>query len=90
MSNQHVTINRRRWERVRRAAFERDHYRCRRCGHPGRLEAHHEPPLRDGADPYDLAGIVTLCRGCHIEHHRAEDETPGRAAWRALVDELRG
>ena len=53
---------------------------------PGRLEAHHEPPLRDGADPYDLVGIVTLCRGCHIEHHRLHDETPGRAAWRALVD----
>ena len=86
MSNQHVTINRRRWELVRRSAFDRDGYRCTACGHPGRLEAHHETPLRDGADPYDLVGIVTLCRGCHIEHHRLHDETPGRAAWRALVD----
>ena len=88
MSRQHVTINRRRWELVRRAAFTRDQYRCRKCGRPGALEAHHEPPLKRGGHPYDLSGIVTLCRGCHIEHHRAADETPGRAAWRAFVSEV--
>ena len=90
MSKQHAAINRRRWELVRRAAFTRDQYRCRKCGAPGRLEAHHEPPLRDGADLYDLAGIMTLCRGCHVDHHRAEDETPGRAAWREMVREILG
>ena len=88
MSNQHVHINRRRWALVRRAAFERDSYRCRACGRPGRLEAHHEPPLRDGADPYDLAGIVTMCRGCHIEHHRAEDKTEDQLAWQNFVGDL--
>ena len=89
MSNQHVTINRRRWEAVRRAAFERDSYRCLECGLPGALEAHHEPPLRDGGDPYDLAGVMTLCRQCHTDRHRRE-LTPAEAAWRSLVDELRG
>ena len=43
------------------------------------------PPLRKGADPYDVAGIVTLCRECHIEHHRPDDMTPGRADWREFV-----
>ena len=90
MSRYHAKLDPRRWARARRQAFERDNYRCASCGRAGRLEAHHEPPLRAGSDAYDLAGIVTLCRGCHIEHHRAEDETSGRAAWRALVDELRG
>ncbi len=88
MSRHHVTLNGRRWAQVRRAAFRRDGYRCRECGRAGRLEAHHEPPLRDGADPYDLAGIVTMCRTCHIERHRPDAMTPGRAAWQELVQEL--
>ena len=89
MSRHHARLGWRRWERTRRAAFDRDGYRCRACGLPGALEAHHEPPLRAGADPYDLDGIVTLCRGCHIARHRTERDTPGRTAWRALVDSLR-
>ena len=73
LSRNHVKLNARQWARTRRAAFQRDGYRCRTCGRPGALEAHHEPPLRDGPDPYDLDGVRTLCRGCHIELHR-----PGR------------
>ena len=88
MSKYHGRLNARRWARVRRQAFERDGYRCRACGRAGRLEAHHEPPLRDGADPYDLAGILTLCRTCHIERHRPDDMTPGRIDWLDMVDEL--
>ena len=88
MSNQHVTINRRRWALVRRAAFERDGYRCRACGRPGRLEAHHEPPLRKGADPYRLEGVVTMCRDCHITHHREEGRTVDQLAWQKFVGDL--
>lgn len=75
---------------MRRTAFARDGWRCRLCGKPGRLEAHHEPPLRKGddRDPYDLAGIVTLCRGCHIERHRPDAMLPGRAEWHSFVGEL--
>ena len=88
-----ATINPRRWERVRRQAFARDHHRCRRCGRSGRLEAHHEPPLERGGNPFDLAGVVTLCRGCHIERHRADrrrEPTPAERAWGELVAELAG
>ena len=90
MSRNHLPLFRtRRWLHVRRAAFERDGWRCRACGRPGRLEAHHEPELRHGGDPYELGGIVSLCRGCHIERHRsAAPDTPGRAAWRSLVAEM--
>ena len=90
MSNQHVTLNRRRWALVRRAAFERDGYRCTVCGNAGRLEAHHEPPLRDGADPYDLDGILTYCRAYHISRHREDYMVPGRPAWLAFVADMAG
>ena len=71
-------------------AFVRDGRRCRKCGKLGRLEAHQEPPLWEraaGGDPFDLGGIVTLCRGCHIARHR-RPVRPGEAAWRRLVGEL--
>ena len=87
----YAALDARRWARVRKAAFERDGHRCRSCGRAGRLEAHHEPPLRDGADPYDLSGIVTLCRECHIERHRNDRaHNPEREAWGAYVAELAG
>ena len=88
MSRNHLHLNARRWDAARRAAFRRDGYRCVECGRAGRLEAHHEPPLRKGADPYDLDGIKTLCRECHIERHRSDAMTPGRMEWLQLMDEL--
>lgn len=88
MSQHHVKLNVRRWAQVRRAVFQRDSYRCTKCGRPGRLEAHHEPPLRAGADPYDLDHIVTLCREHHIERHRTDDMMPGRAEWLDYLETL--
>ena len=88
MSRHHTNLNARRWAAVRRAAFERDGYRCTACGKAGRLEAHHEPPLRQGADPYDLDGVRTMCRSCHIERHRPDAMTPGRSEWYELVAEI--
>ena len=76
-----------RWDRVRRAAFERDGWRCVECGRPGRLEAHHIQPLHKGGAPFDLANLATLCRRCHIETHRRK-LTAGEAAWKALVSDL--
>ena len=90
MSRNHVHLDPKRWARVRRQAFERDGYRCTVCGKAGRLEAHHEPPLRAGADPYDLGAIRSLCRACHIERHREDDVTPGRPAWLEFVADIAG
>ena len=69
----------RRWARVKRVVFERDGWRCVRCGGPGRLEGHHIVALRAGGAAYDPANVETLCRDCHIAHHRPDDMTPGRA-----------
>ena len=38
--------------------------------------------------PYNLAGIRTLCRRCHIERHRPDDMTPGRADWLEMVEKI--
>ena len=82
---------------MRLRVFERDGYRCRLCGRPGRLECDHVRPmdrLPDDADPYDLDNLQALCRGCHIRKTRRENEAraaeqfPAAAAWKRAVEEL--
>ena len=95
MSKHHTGFNQRRWKAVRRAVFERDGWRCLMCGRPGALECDHVTPLQrePGQDPWDMNGLQTLCRGCHIEKTRRENARvlgPSALAWRALRDELRG
>lgn len=96
MSRNHLNINSRRWAATRRAVFERDGWRCVCCGAPGALECDHIVPLEQGGDPWDMANLQTLTRGCHIRKTKAENgkrrdlqRTDGELAWRALVDELR-
>ena len=86
MSLHHARLNSRRWERTRKAVFTRDGYRCRSCGEPGRLEAHHLLDLRGHPhqDPYDPSGIETRCRECHIAEHR-RPVSPEEAAWRVYL-----
>ena len=88
MSRHHDRLNWRRWAATRRRVFERDKYRCRVCGKPGRLEGHHQPPLKAGADPYDVDGIITTCRDCHLALHRSEYMVPGQEDWLKFVSEL--
>ena len=48
----------------------------------------------DDADPYDLAGLQALCRGCHIDKTKRENderaalESPAAAAWKRAIREL--
>ena len=74
----------------RRAVFDRDGWRCVRCGRAGRLEADHIDRDWRG-DPYDPANLQTLCRTCHIEKTRQENRrepTPAEAEWRDMVAEM--
>lgn len=90
MSRHHVEAARgRRWERARRAALERDGWRCGTCGGAGRLEVHHVRALSAGGAAFELANLETMCRGCHIEHHRPA-VPPERAAWLTFIQELVG
>ena len=86
-SRHDAALDPRRWERARRAAFNRDGYRCQECGQAGRLECHHVKPLEAGGAPYALGNLATLCRACHIDRHKAPDR-PEQAAWARLVAEL--
>ena len=76
----------RRWRRLRLWIFDRDGWRCRKCGKPGRLEAHHIEPVHKGGAPFEPSNILTYCRSCHIEHHRRTD--PARRAWIDFVRDL--
>ena len=85
MSRHHASWRDWRGNPNRRAALERDGWRCRKCGKAGQLEVHHVESLEDGGT-HDLDNLRTLCRGCHIRlHHRPA--LPFRAAWRELLEE---
>ena len=93
MSRHHAHLNARRWAAVRRAVFERDGFRCVRCGRAGRLECDHITPLQrePGQDPFDVNGLQTVCRSCHTAKTARENRRPltlAELAWRELVAEL--
>lgn len=49
------------------AVFRRDGFRCRACGHNGKLEAHHIHPWSDFPSlRFELSNGITLCK----THHR--------------------
>ena len=81
MSRQHRRLPWRALARARRAALDRDGWRCRRCGYPAGLEAHHVTPLQAGGAALALANLETLCRDCHL----AEHADPDRRAWRRYL-----
>ena len=64
------------WARLRRAALQRDGYRCRECGTAGRLEVHHVVAVEVGGSN-ELANLKTVCRECHLEEHMS----PEQRAW---------
>lgn len=84
----------RRWQRVRRAVFVRDGWRCVLCGRAGRLEADHIRPVAKGGDWFALSNLRTLCRSCHVAKTRAANTrppSPERAAlWAMATESLHG
>ena len=94
MSRQHRRLDARRWAAVRREVLDRDGWRCRTCGGYGN-EVDHIESLQSNPeqDPYDPAGLQTLCRTHHIEKTRRENRrepTPAEAEWHDFVAELTG
>ena len=80
MGRRLAAIPSRTWLRVRRRILDRDGYRCRECGKPGRLEVHHRVPLARGGAALDPDNLLTLCACCHKRQHT--DPDPERRAWR--------
>ena len=90
MARRHVQIQGARWQAVRLNVLVRDSWRCSTCGKYGN-EVDHIRPLKRGGDPWAESNLQTLCRDCHIEKTRKENQRddPARDAWRALVSEMR-
>ena len=83
----------RQWSAIRRAVFNRDGWRCTSCRKPGRLECHHVTPLErePNQDPFDINGLATLCRACHIEETARQNRRKPTAAetlWQNFINEL--
>ena len=82
-----------RWQRVRRAVFDRDGWRCTACGAAGRLECDHIRPVAKGGDWYAMDNLRTLCRSCHIQATRAAHRrpvSPDRAELWAMAESALG
>ena len=83
MSEHHKTYQ---WQLARKAALDRDGWRCRQCSKAGRLEVHHLLQVRYGGGD-ELNNLITYCRGCHIAQH-ARKKTPSETAWDYMIKEL--
>ena len=83
MSGHHLTGE---WKQARKAAKDRDDWRCRECGKAGVLEVHHIKHVRNGGTD-ELDNLTTLCRGCHIAKHR-KTKSKAQTAWDIAVREL--
>jgi len=58
------------WQRVRKAAFERDGYKCQICGSQKNLCGHHvQERAKHPELAYEVTNIITLCKSCHAKQH---------------------
>ena len=69
MSQNHKRLNKKMWARTRFIAFDRDGFRCVKCGRAGKLEGHHKVALSEAPlAAYDPDNVETLCQNCHLEN----------------------
>lgn len=71
------------WRAARCATFERDGHRCRKCGSPSGLEAHHIKERGDGGGDA-IENLVTLCALCHDEWTWCEPATVLFEVWLSI------
>lgn len=58
---------------LRKIAFERDGFKCIKCGSTKKLQAHHIIPVKmDGIISADVDNVITLCSKCHRESHKKD------------------
>ena len=86
MSRNHRGLTGAAWRRLRRAALDRDRWRCTKCESPVGLEMHHLVPLDKGGAPLALDNVRMQCRDCHVDSHRAIRD-PERSKWLKLLQE---
>ena len=58
------------WQKLRKMCL-RMRPICEHCKKTASTVAHHDEPVEDGGEFFDLDNLMGLCRGCHeIEHRR--------------------
>jgi hypothetical protein len=63
------------WLRVKRAAFERDGYKCQICGSQKDLCGHHVKEKAQYPElAYEVSNIITLCKHCHAKQHPGKEK----------------
>ena len=79
VSRRHIRLSGKRWQRTRWEVFERDGYRCVRCGKAGRLECDHIVPLEldPDQDPYDADGCQAALPGLSHRKDRGPEQAAG-------------
>lgn len=66
------------WKELSKAVYERDGYKCVRCGQKHdakhKLHAHHIRPWAGSPEyRFELSNIITLCQNCHNWVHSKEN-----------------
>ena len=59
--------------RIRKAVYRRDHYRCALCDSPRFIQVHHVIPKGSGGSVTSMHNLITLCSACHACVHGNRD-----------------
>lgn len=70
------------WERIRRAVFKRDRYKCVDCAHHDRTGRTLECDHIGDRDDHSLPNLATRCAPCHAERTKRQAADGRRAARR--------
>ena len=84
--------DRKKWAVLRLKVFDRDGWKCRRCGrYKARLECDHVKSMEEGGPVLDIRNLQTLCRNCHISKSRRERQAkqpdPAVKGWRDFIEQ---
>ena len=59
------------YKNQRKQVFERDNFKCKKCGSKEKINAHHILAQKHYPDKrYDIDNGITLCEKCHIQIHQ--------------------
>lgn len=79
----YATSQRARFNGLRIDRLKLDKYTCQQCGSREKLVVHHHEKVADRNRKDQASGIddlLTLCRCCHMNHHRELGDLKGKAA----------
>lgn len=72
-----------RFNGLRLARLRKDRFTCQHCGSREQLVVHHQKKAasKNRKDEVsDITNLLTLCRSCHMNHHRKMGDLNGKAA----------